>query len=130
MMRGGRCGPGGGGLESIERYNDLVVGAYIWVPDDDHPGAAAAELANLPFHWLREWTLWVGVECGSRPDTALHRLYGTVTFFEPDAGQMGFSPTGGHPAVALPVHRIVALSGDRQRRGPGQVPAHEPVDEH
>lgn len=63
-MRGGRCGPGGGGLESIERYNDLVVGAYIWVPDDDHPGAAAAELANLPFHWLREWTLWVDVECG------------------------------------------------------------------
>ncbi|WP_406715185.1 hypothetical protein [Streptomyces althioticus] len=106
------------------------MGAYIWVPDDDHPGAAAAELANLPFHWLREWTLWVDVECGSRPDTVLHRLYGTVTFFEPDTGQMGFSPTGGHPAVALPVHRIVALSGDRQRRGPGQVPAHEPVDEH
>ncbi|KOG74617.1 hypothetical protein ADK77_04770 [Streptomyces antibioticus] len=36
---------------------------------------------------------------------------------------------GGHPAVALPVHRIVALSGDRRRRGAGQVPAHEPVDE-
>ncbi|WGD45130.1 hypothetical protein [Streptomyces cathayae] len=120
---------GGGGLESVERYNDLVVGAYTWVSDDDHPGAAAAELADLPVHWLREWTLWVDVECGMRPDTVLHRLYGTVMFFEPDTGRVGFSPTGGYPAVALLVHRIVALSGDRQRRGPGQVPAHEPVDD-
>lgn len=120
---------GGGGLESTERYNNVVVGAYTWVPDDDHPGAAAAELADLPLHWLQDWTLWVDVECGRRPDTALHRLWGTVTYFEPDTGRVGFSPTGGHPAVALPVHRIVALSGDRQRRGAGQVPAHEPVDE-
>ncbi|UFQ99845.1 hypothetical protein KBP30_00730 [Streptomyces sp. Go40/10] len=72
--------------------------------------------------------LWVDVECGRRPDTALHRLYGTGTYVEPDTGRVGFSPTGGHPAVALPVHRIVALSGDRQRRGVSQVPAHEPVD--
>ncbi|KOG72736.1 hypothetical protein ADK77_10285 [Streptomyces antibioticus] len=71
----------------------------------------------------------VPAECGSRPDTALHRLYGAVTFFDPDTGHVGFSPTGGHPAIAVPIHRIVALSGDRRRRGPGEVPAHEPVDE-
>ncbi|MFB0620260.1 hypothetical protein [Streptomyces sp. AGS-58] len=52
-----------------------------------------------------------------------------MTYFEADTGRVGFSPTGGHPAVALPVHRIVALSGDRQRRGPGQVAAHELVDD-
>ncbi|MEW2290548.1 hypothetical protein [Streptomyces sp. NPDC047841] len=122
-------GAGRGGLDSIERYNDLVVGAYTWVPDHDHPGAAAAELAEVPIHWLGDWTLWVDVECGRRPDTALHRLYGTVTFFDPDTGHVGLSPTGGHPAIRLPVHRIVALSGNRRRRGPGEVPAHEPVDE-
>ncbi|MEV5385702.1 hypothetical protein [Streptomyces sp. NPDC052721] len=120
---------GRGGTGSIERYNDLVVGAYTWVPDDDHPGAAAAELAEVPIHWLGDWPLWVDVEWGRRPDTALHRLYGTVTFFDPDTGHVGFSPTGGHPAIAVPGHRIVALSGDRRRRGPGEVPAHEPVGE-
>ncbi|MFE2101662.1 hypothetical protein [Streptomyces sp. NPDC059468] len=121
---------GRGGLESIGRYNDLVVGAYTWIPDDDHPGTAAAELTELPIHWLKDWTLWVDVECGTRPDTALHRLYGTVSFFEPDTGLVGFSPTGGHPVIEVPVHRIVALSGDHQRRGHEQVPAHEPVAEH
>ncbi|MFD9114981.1 hypothetical protein [Streptomyces bottropensis] len=29
----------------------------------------------------------------------------------------------------VPVHRIVALTGDRQRRSDGQVPAHEPYEE-
>ncbi|MEV5010392.1 hypothetical protein [Streptomyces sp. NPDC055692] len=29
---------------------------------------------------------------------------------------------------SVPVHRIVALTGDRQRRSDGQVPAHEPYD--
>ncbi|MGW5482936.1 hypothetical protein [Streptomyces sp. NPDC004008] len=123
-MRAGR-----GGLDSIERYNDLVVGAYTWVPDDNHPGAAAAELAEVPIHWLGGWTLWMDVECGARPQTVLRRLYGTATSFDPDTGRIGFSPTGGHAAIAVPVHRIVALSGDRRRRGPGEVPAHEPVDE-
>ncbi|MGW4596299.1 hypothetical protein ACWEOA_13455 [Streptomyces sp. NPDC004457] len=52
-----------------------------------------------------------------------------MTFFDPDTGHVGFSPTGGHPAIRLPVHRIVALSVDRTRRGAGEVPVHEPVDE-
>ncbi|MBT2459997.1 hypothetical protein [Streptomyces sp. ISL-86] len=119
-----------GEFGSIARYNDLVVGAYIWVPDDDHPGTAATELAELPVHWLKDWTLWMDVECGERQVTTLHRLYGTVTFFEADSGQVGFCPTGGHPPISVPVHRIVALAGDRQRRGPGQVPAHEPLNEN
>ncbi|MDX2591318.1 hypothetical protein PV343_03200 [Streptomyces sp. WI03-4A] len=63
-------------------------------------------------------------ECGVRPDTVLHRLHGTVTFFEAGTGHAGFSPAGGHRAIALPVHRIVALSGDRRRRGHEEVPAH------
>ncbi|MER7191288.1 hypothetical protein [Streptomyces flaveolus] len=62
---------------------------------------------------------------------ARHRpapLFGTVTSYEPDAGRLMFSPTGGHPPLALPVHRIVALAGDRQRRSDGQLPAHTPYD--
>ncbi|MET8583594.1 hypothetical protein ABZX39_22390 [Streptomyces collinus] len=47
-------GSGRGGFDSIGRYNDLVVGAYTWVPDDDHPGTAATELAELPIHWLKD----------------------------------------------------------------------------
>ncbi|MFD0501718.1 hypothetical protein ACFQ0G_00025 [Streptomyces chiangmaiensis] len=109
-------------------YNDLVVGKYSWVPDDDHPGPAAAELEKLPIHWLKDWMLCLDVECRPRPETLLHRLYGTVTSYEPDTGRVLFSPTGGHPAIAVPIHRIVALTGDRQRRSDGQVPAHEPYD--
>lgn len=32
--------------------------------------------------------------------------------------------------MAVPVHRVVALTGDQQRRRPGQVPAHEPYEGH
>ncbi|MGW4349006.1 hypothetical protein ACWEL8_28590 [Streptomyces sp. NPDC004690] len=112
----------------MEVYNDLVVGKYSWVPDDAHPGPAAAEMENLPVHWLKDWTLCLDVECGIRDETVLHRLYGTVTSYEPGTGRVEFSPTGSHPAISVPVHRIVALSGDRQRRGNGQVPAHEPYE--
>ncbi|MFG2684138.1 hypothetical protein [Streptomyces sp. NPDC048392] len=63
-----------------------------------------------------------------RDETVLHRLYGTVTSYAPGTGRVGFSPTGGHPAIPVPVHRIVALTGDRQRRGNGQAPAHEPYE--
>ncbi|MFD0449431.1 hypothetical protein ACFQ10_54945 [Streptomyces indonesiensis] len=106
----------------------LVVGKYSWVPDDAHPGPAAAEMENLPIHWLKDWMLCLDVECGMRAETVLHRLYGTVTSYEPDTGRVAFSPAGGHPAIWVPVHRIVALSGDRQRRSDGQVPAHEPYE--
>jgi len=119
-----------GELGSLEVYNDLVVGKYSWVPDDDHPGTASAELEGLPLHWLKDWTLCLDVECGPGPDTSLHRLYGTVSFFEPDTGRVGFSPTGGHPAIAVMDHRIVALTGDRQRRRTGEVAAHEPYGDH
>ncbi|NEE23031.1 hypothetical protein G3M58_93350 [Streptomyces sp. SID7499] len=64
-----------------------------------------------------------------RDETVLHRLYGTVISYMSDAGWVGFSPTGGHPAISVPGHRIVALTGDRQRRIAGQVPAHEPYEE-
>ncbi|MYR74196.1 MULTISPECIES: hypothetical protein [unclassified Streptomyces] len=115
-----------GSADSLEVYNDLVVGKYSWVPDDDHPGPAAAVLEKQPVHWLKDWVLCLDIECGPRGETALYRLYGTVTSYEPDTGHVVFVPTGGHPAIAVPVHRIVALTGDRQRRSEGQVPAHEP----
>ncbi|MET8221221.1 hypothetical protein [Streptomyces hirsutus] len=63
-------------------------------------------------------------ECG--PETVLHRLYGTVISYELDSGR-GAPPTGGHRAITMPVRRIVALTGDRQRRSDGQVPA-QPYD--
>ncbi|MFE7049865.1 hypothetical protein ACFVAM_16055 [Streptomyces californicus] len=116
------------GTDSIAVYNDLVVGKYSWIPDDDHPGPASTELESLPVHWLKDWLLCLDVECGERPETVLHRLYGTVTAYEPRIGEVTFVPTGGHPAFAVPVRRIVALTGDRHRRRPGQVPAHEPYD--
>lgn len=86
-------------------------------------------MEHLPVHWLKDWMLRLDVECGMRAETVLHRLYGTVTSYEPGTGRVEFSPTGGHPAISVPVHRIVALSGDRQRRSDGQVPAHEPYEE-
>ncbi|MFD0449436.1 hypothetical protein ACFQ10_54970 [Streptomyces indonesiensis] len=80
------------GPDSMEVYNDLVVGKYSWVPDDAHPGPAAAEMENLPIHWLKDWMLCLDVECGMRAETVLHRLYGTVTSYEPDTGRVAFSP--------------------------------------
>lgn len=38
------------GPDSMEVYNDLVVGKYSWVPDDEHPGPAASEMEHLPVH--------------------------------------------------------------------------------
>jgi hypothetical protein len=107
----------------------LVVGRYSWVPDDDHPGPASAELEEMPVNWLKDWTLCLDVECGPRPHTVLHRLNGTVSSYNPGTGDLKFIPVGGHPAIAVPVHRIVALTGDPQRRRAGHVPAHEPYDE-
>ncbi|KDN72962.1 hypothetical protein DF19_07215 [Streptomyces olindensis] len=43
------------GPDSMEVYNDLAVGKYSWVPDDEHPGPAAAEMEHLPVHWLKDW---------------------------------------------------------------------------
>jgi hypothetical protein len=81
------------GPDSMEVYNDLVVGKYSWVPDDEHPGPAAAEMEELPVHWLKDWMLCLDVECGVRSETVLHRLYGTVTSYEPGTGRVGFSAT-------------------------------------
>ncbi|MGW4690675.1 hypothetical protein ACWEPM_38165 [Streptomyces sp. NPDC004244] len=39
-----------------------------------------------------------------------------------------FSPLGSHPPLRVPVHRIVALSGDEQRRRRHEFPAHEPYE--
>ncbi len=104
------------------RYNKLVVGKYSWVPDD-HPGGTATAALRL-----KDWPLCLDVECEPRPDTALRRLCGTVTSLEPGTGDLGFSPTGGHPSIAVPVRRIVALTGDRQRRHAVEVPFHEPYE--
>ncbi|MCZ1011896.1 hypothetical protein [Streptomyces lydicus] len=41
--------------------------------------------------------------------------------YESDTDDLSFSPTGGHPVIAVPLHRIVALTGDRQRRTPGST---------
>ncbi|MFH8736553.1 MULTISPECIES: hypothetical protein [unclassified Streptomyces] len=109
----------------MEVYNYLVVGKYSWVPDDAHPGPAAAEMENLLIHWLKDWMLCLDIECGLRTASAVRHS----DLLRARAGRVGFSPAGGHPAISVPVHQIVALTGDRQRRSDGQVPAHEPYEE-
>ncbi|MGW8955925.1 hypothetical protein [Streptomyces sp. NPDC055709] len=118
-----------GEVNSIERYNQLVVGRCSWIPDDDHPGSASAELEKMHVSWLKDWLLCLDVECGPRPGHTLRRLYGTVTSYDPALGQLTFTPVGGHPVIDVPVHRIIALTGDPHRRRTGEVPAHEPYDQ-
>ncbi|MFE9400120.1 hypothetical protein [Streptomyces flavidovirens] len=101
---------------SIDIYNDLVVGKYSWVSDDGQGGSAVAEMASLPIHWLKDWTLCLDVECGPRPETVLHRLYGTVTYFEPDTGRLGFSHRG------PPAHGRSGPPGRRAHRRPAAAP--------
>lgn len=108
--------------DSIERYNALVVGQYSWVPDDSQGGTAAEEMASLPIHWLKDWTLCLDVECGSRPDTVLHRLYGTVTSFEPETGRLGFSP----PVATRPCRYRSTESSRSPATSSGAVPGRRP----
>ena len=54
-------------------------------------------MENLPIHWLKDWMLCLDVKCGMRAETVLHRLYGTVTSYEPGAGRGGVLPRGRPP---------------------------------
>lgn len=115
-----------GDLDPVDLYSALVRGGYRWVPDEsiDRPGTASAALTRVVALGLRDWTMALSVECGRRPDTTLHTLYGAVRTF--NGHTLGFSATGGHADIEIPVHRIVALTGDAERRIPAEVPVHEP----
>ncbi|MGW3942835.1 hypothetical protein [Streptomyces phaeochromogenes] len=112
--------------DSMEVYNDLVVGKYNWVPDDAQPGPAAAEMENLPIHWLKDWMLCLDVECGIRAETVLHWRYGTVTSYEREPAGCG-SPLRAtirpSPCPSTGSSRSPATGSG------GQAPAHEPYEE-
>jgi hypothetical protein len=114
---------------AVARYNALVSGTWSWVPDDTAAGTAAATLSDINWFQLADWTLRLDVECGPRPRTGFHSLYGAVTSWDPESLLLGFSPVGGHSPLKVPVHRIVALSGDRHRRRPSEFPVHEPYED-
>ncbi|WP_326581802.1 hypothetical protein OIE69_44190 (plasmid) [Actinacidiphila glaucinigra] len=115
-----------GDLDGVELYSALVRGGYRWIPDEslDEASTASAALTRVVALGLRDWTMSLSVECGRRPDTTLHTLYGAVRTF--NTSTLGFSPTGGHPDMEIPLHRIISLTGDAQRRIPAEVPVHEP----
>lgn len=66
------------------------------------------------------------VEAGPRESTVLVRLYGRLTAWDGRHRILTLTPVHGHRALDVPVHRIVALSGDRERRGRDEPPMWEP----
>ncbi|MFB7454027.1 hypothetical protein [Streptomyces sp. NPDC056194] len=66
------------------------------------------------------------VEAGPRTDEVLVSLYGLLTGWDARRRILTFAPQHGHRPIQVPAHRIVAMTGDRERRGRREAPMWEP----
>jgi hypothetical protein len=101
-----------------DRAYAFADGAHVWVPGD----ADSIEVVRGLIGYAGSGPLLrVDVECGRRTTgTFLARIYGGV--LDVTADRIEFCAYGGHRAVAIPMHRIVSVSGAvisrrGQRRG-------------
>ncbi|MFI1648309.1 hypothetical protein ACH4XT_15405 [Streptomyces avidinii] len=106
--------------------NAFGEGVWAWVPDDTATGPAAAQLQDLAEHHYSWMVVRLDVEAGPRTDTALVSLYGLLTGWDARRRVLTFTPQHGHRPIQVPVHRIVAMTGDRERRGQREAPMWEP----
>lgn len=101
-------------------------GVWAWVPGDTAAGPAAAQLQDLADHHYSWMVVRLDVEAGPRADRALVSLYGLLTGWDARRRVLTFTPQHGHRPIQVPVHRIVAMTGDRERRGRREAPMWEP----
>lgn len=104
-------------------FND---GVWAWVPDDTATGPAAAQLQDLAGHHYSWMVVRLDVEAGPRTDKALVSLYGLLTGWDARRRTLTFTPQHCHQPIQVPVHRIVSMTGDRERRGQREAPMWEP----
>ncbi|MFF9786285.1 hypothetical protein [Streptomyces nigrescens] len=91
-------------------------GRWIWVPDDSADGPAGQQLRELTEPYLPHGVMRLIVETGLRSAASLHTLYGTLTEWDRRRRRLLFTALGTQHQVSVPVHRIVGLTGDRNRR--------------
>lgn len=101
-------------------------GVWAWVPDDTATGPAAAQLQDLADHHYSWMVVRLDVEAGPRTDAVLVSLYGLLTGWDARRRVLTFTPQHGHRPIQVPVHRIVSMTGDRERRGRREAPMWEP----
>ncbi|MGW6202067.1 hypothetical protein ACWF9B_00200 [Streptomyces sp. NPDC055089] len=100
-------------------------GVWAWVPDDTATGPAVAQLQDLADHHYSWAVVRLDVEAGPRTDKALVSLYGLLTGWEARRRTLTFTPQHCHQPLQVPVHRIVSMTGDRERRGRREAPMWE-----
>ncbi|MFJ3946333.1 hypothetical protein [Streptomyces griseoaurantiacus] len=101
-------------------------GIWAWVPDDTATGPAAVQMQDLADHHYSSMVVRLDVEAGPRTDNTLVSLYGLLTGWDARRRILNFAPQHGHRPMQVPVHRIVAMTGDRERRGRREAPMWEP----
>ncbi|MFE9250950.1 hypothetical protein [Streptomyces sp. NPDC007088] len=101
-------------------------GVWAWVPDDTATGPAAAQLQDLADHHYSWMVVRLDVEAGPRTDKSLVSLYGLLTGWDARRRALTFTPQHGHQPIQVPVHRIVSMTGDRERRSRREAPVWEP----
>ncbi|MFF3730938.1 hypothetical protein ACFYXM_11595 [Streptomyces sp. NPDC002476] len=109
-----------------QRRNAFGEGIWAWVPDDTATGPAAAQLQDLAGHHYSWAVVRLVAEAGPRSDATLVSLYGLLTGWDARRRTLTFSPQHDHRPIQVPVHRIVAMTGDRERRGRREAPMWEP----
>ncbi|WP_331746738.1 hypothetical protein OG923_34055 (plasmid) [Streptomyces halstedii] len=100
-------------------------GQWIWVPDDTAEGPAGQELRELVEPYPPRGVMRLIVETGTRDDAALHVLYGTLETWDRRRRLLSFTAAQTRHRLCVPVHRIVGLTGDRNRRS-SSTPLWEP----
>ncbi|MET7489828.1 hypothetical protein [Streptomyces sp. NPDC005538] len=91
-------------------------GQWIWVPDDTAAGPASQELRELTEPHAPHGVMRLIVATGARDDAALHVLYGALDGWDPRRRLLSFTARNTRHRLSVPVHRIVGLTGDRERR--------------
>lgn len=92
------------------------MGQWIWVPDDTAGGPAGQELRELTEPYPPRGVMRLIVETGVRGATAMHVLYGAVGGWDLRRRVLTFTARDTGHELSVPVHRIVGLTGDRERR--------------
>lgn len=92
------------------------LGQWIWVPDDTAAGSAVQELRELTEPYPPRGVMRLIVETGVRGDAAVHVLYGAVGGWDSRQRVLTFTARDTEHRLSVPVHRIVGLTGDRDRR--------------
>jgi hypothetical protein len=91
-------------------------GQWIWVPDDTADGPAGQELRELTERHLPHGVMRLIVETGVRGDAAVHVLYGALKGWDRRRRLLSFTAVETRHRLSVPVHRIVGLTGARERR--------------